>query len=382
MQVNGNHQSAGASVPPPAPGNATATSTNGNGSTGRKPALQFRKAVKYDARGRVALIGPAGAGKSYTMLQILRELVGPTGKIACIDTEHGSLSKYADLFEFDVLELDSYSPENFLAALQAAQDAGYDGFGCDSLSHFWMGKDGALEYVDMAAKRSQSRDGMSGWKDFSPIERKMVDAMLASSCHVVTTMRTKTEYQEQIAANGKKQRVKIGLAPVQRQGLEYEFDLIGYMDEENNFITDKTRCPDYARKVLDKPKGRDFTKFATWLKGQKREEPPVVQMIQTAVPINTGGHQPGTVAAAQFVAEQKIQSGDTSTSKPWRTFGELKQVFAQLREQVGETDFSAELQRYGWRAVGDIKNPTLATECYHHLQFLAERADEQRKEVA
>lgn len=261
--------------------------------------IQFKKAVKFDSKGRFALIGPAGSGKSLTMLKMLRSLVGPSGKIACVDTEHGSLSKYADMYDFDVIELDTFSPDNFMGALKAAQDAGYDGFGCDSLSHFWMGQGGALEWVDNAKRRSSSRDDMSGWKEFSPVERRMVDGMIASSMHVGVTMRTKTEYQEEeyTDRNGqrRKKRVKIGLAPVQRQGLEYEFDFIGYMDEENNMLVDKTRCPEYAQAAIKKPSEKDFEKFAIWLSGAKREQ------IPTAPPN-------GTAYAAHVVATEKIDA--------------------------------------------------------------------------
>ncbi len=142
---------------PPAEPAALAAPGSGEGFT-------FRKAVKYAAKGRVALIGPAGSGKSYTMLLLARALAGPKGRIAAVDTEHGSLSKYADIFDFDVMELDSFSPETFVNALHASEAAGYNVFCCDSLSHFWVGKDGALEFVDMAAKRN--RDNMGGWKEF------------------------------------------------------------------------------------------------------------------------------------------------------------------------------------------------------------------------
>jgi hypothetical protein len=59
---------------------------------------------------RLAISGPSGSGKTYTMLKIASDL---GGRIALVDTEHGSASKYADLFEFDVLELDSYDPGHF-----------------------------------------------------------------------------------------------------------------------------------------------------------------------------------------------------------------------------------------------------------------------------
>ena len=57
--------------------------------------MGFKTVVKRDAKGRVALIGPAGSGKSMTALILARFFVGPVGKIAAFDTERGSLSKYA-----------------------------------------------------------------------------------------------------------------------------------------------------------------------------------------------------------------------------------------------------------------------------------------------
>jgi energy-coupling factor transporter ATP-binding protein EcfA2 len=292
--------------------------------------MTFKKAVKHEAKGRMALVGPAGSGKSYTALVAARALAGADGKIAAVDTEHGSLSKYADLFEFDVFEMDSFSPSNFMDALKAAEDNGYAVFVCDSLSHFWMGRDGALEYVDNAKKRSQSRDDMSGWKDFSPIERRMIDAMIASPCHVIVTMRTKTEWQEEEYTNGrgekKKKRVKIGLQPVQRQGLEYEFDLIGYMDEDNNLLVEKTRCPEYSKNVMPAPKASDFQPFVAWLSGVKREPEHVAkfQALQSLVGDETyfgvlGAH--GFEDAAQIRDVQKAREIYREISEAHRAKG-------------------------------------------------------------
>ena len=83
----------------------------------------FAKATKKRARARVGLIGPSGAGKTYTGL-ILATTLGQ--RVAVIDTEHGSASKYASLFQFDVLELTEYDPRTYVRAIKAAGDAGYD----------------------------------------------------------------------------------------------------------------------------------------------------------------------------------------------------------------------------------------------------------------
>jgi hypothetical protein len=66
--------------------------------------MPFPRATKLEAKLRLALAAPSGAGKTYTALQLATHLGGP---IAVIDTEHGSASKYANLFTFDVIELDS-----------------------------------------------------------------------------------------------------------------------------------------------------------------------------------------------------------------------------------------------------------------------------------
>lgn len=371
--------------PPTQPEPVETQEANANTRPPQRTTNPFSKAVKYDARGRVALIGPAGGGKSYTALLLARCLAGPAGKIAAIDTEHGSLSKYADLFDFDVMELESFSPQSFIAALHAAEDAGYAVFLCDSLSHFWTGKDGAFDFVDMAQKRHKDQQG--GWKDFRPHERGMVDDMIASPCHVICTLRTKNAYQEQTDDKGKVKRVKVGLAPVQRDGLEYEFDLVGYLDEDNTFAVDKTRCPAYAQKAYTKPGPKEFAPFVDWLKGAAREprmQPPPPRTI------DTGGHPNGTQAAANHVAEQKLASGNVTAAAPlkapWTTLVQAGTMFAAVRERVGEVVWREALAAAGWnelveitRAMGSTNTDTKtearrkARELYWFLDALAQR---------
>jgi hypothetical protein len=223
----------------------------------------FQKATKKSARLRLALIGVAGAGKTYTALNIAQHL----GKrIAVIDTERGSAAKYSDVFDFDVLEIETYSPRTYMDAIEAAEEAGYDVLIIDSLSHAWAGREGALEMVDKVAKRQGSGNNFGAWRDVTPLHNAMVDKIVSARLHIIATMRAKTEYvQEKNDKTGKTTVRKVGLAPVQRDGLEYEFDVVADLDMENNFIVGKTRCPELGGVVVPKAGREIATKLRNWL---------------------------------------------------------------------------------------------------------------------
>jgi energy-coupling factor transporter ATP-binding protein EcfA2 len=229
--------------------------------------MAFQKATKKEAKLRLALIGPSGSGKTYTALTLATHLV-PNGKIAVIDTERGSASKYADLFNFDVQELETFHPKQYINAIAEAEAAGYDVLVIDSLSHAWMGRDGALELVDKAARRNGNGNSWAAWRDVTPLHNALVDAMLAASLHVIVTMRSKMEYVQDKDEKGKSVIRKIGLQPVQRDGLEYEFDVIGDMDQDNTLIVSKTRCPSLVGAVISRPNADLATVLAQWLRAE------------------------------------------------------------------------------------------------------------------
>ncbi len=225
--------------------------------------VQFVKATKSQARARIALVGPSGSGKTYSALAIG---AGLGTRVAVIDTEHGTAAKYAGDFNFDTLALDSYAPERYMEAILAAEAAGYDVLIIDSLSHAWAGKDGLLEFVDNAAKRGAGGgNNFSAWRDATPLHNRLVDTILAARLHVIVTMRTKTEWVMEADARGKMIPRKVGTAPVQRAGIEYEFDLVGDLTQEHDLLVTKTRCPALDNGVYNKP-GADLAKvIRDWL---------------------------------------------------------------------------------------------------------------------
>lgn len=231
-------------------------------------AMTFKKATKSQARLRMAIAGPSGSGKTYSSLRIARGLAGPGGTIALIDTERASASKYAGLIgDFDTLSLDTFGPDTYIQAIHAAEEGGYAVLIIDSLSHAWEGTDGALDMVDAAAKRSRSGNSYTAWRDVTPLHRGMVDAILQSRLHVIVTLRVKTEYViEKDERTGKSTPRKVGLKPIQRDGIEYEFDLVGDIDQfEHQLVISKSRCEALSDKVVRHPGEELGKQIAAWL---------------------------------------------------------------------------------------------------------------------
>lgn len=254
----------------------------------------FQKAQRAQRKARIGLIGPSGSGKTYTALQLAKGLAGPNGRIAVIDTENNSAALYADDFEFDVLNLDTFSPEVYVQAIRAAEQAGFDVLVIDSLSHAWAGKDGALEQVDRVARRMQSNNTFAAWREVTPKHNELVEAMVRSKCHLIVTMRAKTEYiVETDPKTGKTAPRKVGLAPIQREGLEYEFDIVADMDLDNHFIVSKTRYKSLTGQVIHKPTADLGRQIRAWLEsGAPMEDVPQAQVPPPVSPAN------GTVPAA------------------------------------------------------------------------------------
>ena len=120
----------------------------------------------------------------------------------------------------------------------------------DSLTHAWSGKNVALELVDKATARLKSGNSFAAWREVTPLHNQMVDAIMASKLHVIATLRSKTEYVMEEDSRGRKVPRKICMEPIKRDGLEYEFDVVGDMDWENRLIVTKTRCPELAGAVI------------------------------------------------------------------------------------------------------------------------------------
>jgi len=302
----------------------------------------FTKATKKAVKARIAIEGPSGSGKTYTSLITGRSLAGPTGRIAVIDTEHRSASLYADEFDFDALELDSYDPQILIQALAAAAQAGYDVVIIDSLSHFWMGTDGMLEQVDRAAKRSAGGNTFGGWKEMRPVERRMIEAMLAYPGHLIATMRTKTEWVIEENERGKKVPRKIGLKAEQREGLEYEFTLVATMDQENTLVVTKSRCKALSGAVISKPDESFGRVLGDWL--EDGEAGPTAVEIRDEITSNPDATYDELIAIYRKAERHGLLAAEivTDTGDPMRLGDFIRQRGLEAKARAARAAEAAE----------------------------------------
>jgi hypothetical protein len=206
----------------------------------------FKKAQRKKVKIKLGITGPSGSGKTYSALEIA---TGLGGKIAVIDTENGSASLYSDRFEFDTLELRApFTTEKYIEAINDAVKAGYDVLIIDSLSHAWNGEGGILDRK--GAMDSRGGNSFTNWAKFTPEQEKFISALLHSDIHLIAAIRSKQDYVLTDNGKGKSAPQKVGLAPVQREGMEYELSVVFDVAMNHEAQTSKDRTGLFVDKIF------------------------------------------------------------------------------------------------------------------------------------
>jgi len=224
----------------------------------------FNKASKKKQKLRILIESPSGHGKTYSALRLAK---GLGGKIAVIDTEHGSASLYADKFDFDVCELNPpYSPNNYILTINEAEKAGYDVCIIDSLSHEWSGQGGCIEMQSKLGGR------FTDWATVIPQHIKLIERILDSKMHIICTARTKSDWSMEINEKGKVMPQKVGLKTEQRDGTDFEFTTVFRLNPNHiaSCTKDRTGLFDGLNEMIDESFGQ---KFNNWLDNTIDVEP-------------------------------------------------------------------------------------------------------------
>lgn len=327
-------------------------------------AFQIKKATKLQAKLRMAMFGPSGGGKTMSSLRIAKGLLHGTDKrIGLIDTERGSASKYSDRFDFDVIELgEKKDIATVTGAINAFADAGHGVLIIDSLSHAWQE---LLAEVDRLAKTRFKGNTWSAWSEGTPLQRKLVDAILDYPGHVIATMRSKTEWTTE-TNDGKSKPVRVGLAPEQGKGIEYEFDVLLELSTSHvgEFIKDRTgRFQDVT---VEKP-GEDLGReLAAWLAEgaavPERSAAPAPQAPPPPPAAVSGGVLPAQVRAISELARRHELERDHARGFIAWVVGnpDLKSVMGLDEEEAAlvlRMDWPEQLAAYAVHLVGGPPDP-------------------------
>jgi hypothetical protein len=230
----------------------------------RRFQMALKKATKEQSKLRLAIYGLSGGGKTYSALAIAKGIIEVFGgKIAVLDTEFRSASKYANIFDFDTDDFGEPTIENYLAFIEMVkEDPNVTVLIIDSLTHAWQW---CLGEVDRLAKGSSKNDNRNAWRTVSPKYDRLVHAIITAPFHVIGTMRAKTEWSS-AKENESKASHRETLAPVQRDGFEYEFDMLMEVNANHFGSIIKDRSSKFQDEVIEKPGVNLGKKLAEWLK--------------------------------------------------------------------------------------------------------------------
>lgn len=217
--------------------------------------MQLQQASRKNARIKMGIQGPSGSGKTYSALLLAYGLCGDWSRVAVIDTENHSADLYSHLGNYNVLQLSNpLSPEHYCEAINRCEQAGMQVIIIDSLSHEW---DFLLD-----AHANMAGNSFANWGKITPRHNQFVQAILASSAHVIGTIRTKQDYVL-TDKNGKMVPEKVGLKGIQRDGIEYDLTLVFDLDIKNLARASKDRTGLFS--------GQPEEKITTWTGAKIKE---------------------------------------------------------------------------------------------------------------
>ena len=295
--------------------------------------VQIRKARRSATKLRLLLTGPSGAGKTWGALQIAK---GMGGKTVVIDTEEGSSDLYDHLHDFDVIDLrPPFSPERYIEAIKAAEEAGYEVIVIDSVTHCWSGPGGCLEILEDVAKAQFRGNTWSAFSVITPRWRAFVDAILRSPAHVICCGRSKTE-TAQVDDHGKKKVAKLGMKLEARDGLEFEFTCVLDLIHDGHYATvskDRTGLFAGDPKPITPATGE---RLAAWLAGgTPAAKPPSEKYAQAADYISRAATDADLRKATKAI-DGYVVAGDL-TSDEWSSLtDQINQRLAAIENEAGE----------------------------------------------
>ena len=270
----------------------------------------FQRATRQQVPLKLGITGPSGSGKTTAALRLARGLIG-NAPLALVDTENGSASLYADETEFDVVNMNPpYTVAKFTKVVTEATAAGYKALIIDSASAEWTELLTEKETMD-----ARGGNGFANWGAITKKHEDFLKAVRNASIHLILCLRAKQEHVQDKDAAGKTTIRKVGMAAVQRDGMEYElttvFDIA--MDHSYKVSKDRTRLFDGRMEMINVATGQEL---AAWLSSgaplaENTGEPLTPAPATAAAPANPP-QAPATAPTAAAPTTTKTSTATTA----------------------------------------------------------------------
>ena len=200
--------------------------------------MELRKAQRKKAKLKIGISWPSGSWKTFSALKLARWMANSWEKVCIIDTENWSGELYSNLWDYNVITLTDFKPSDYITAIETAEKAGMEVIIIDSITHEWKY---LLDQVDKLTQASTSKNSYTVWGKITPHHDKFVQAILQANCHIITTVRSKQDYDMGKNEYGKATVTKVGMKQETRDWFEYELTVSFDIDIKHNATTSKDR---------------------------------------------------------------------------------------------------------------------------------------------
>ena len=181
-----------------------------------------------------------------------------------LDSENYSASLYAHLGAFNVLNLhEPFTPEQYIEAIQLCEREGIEVIIIDSITHEWSGKGGCLDIHEKETSKMRVPNSFTAWATVTPRHQAFVEAIVRSQSHVICCTRSKTEYVMS-ERNGRQVPQKMGMAPITREGFDFEVSIHFELDQQHKAFCSKDRTGLFMNReafILTPETGKTITEW-------------------------------------------------------------------------------------------------------------------------
>lgn len=224
----------------------------------------IEEAKREGAKIVVGLAGTSGSGKTYTALQLAYGLAGMSGKhLGFLDTENRRGRLYSDILpqKFMIADLvPPFSPDRYIAAIQAFEKSGVRVLVIDSVTHEWEGTGGCEEIATAGDPR------LPRWNKAKLEHKKFMNALLQSSMDIIVCIRAR----EKVDMKDPKNIRSLGIQPICEKNFMFEMTASVLMLDEGRSQT-VLKCPESLRSIMGRGKGYltadDGVKLRQWIDG-------------------------------------------------------------------------------------------------------------------